>query len=58
MGFKTKSVDFGVLFGVVALDVLYNLGLSDINDVAGSETSLKNRNIQITIGYALLLGGS
>lgn len=65
---KTKGVDFGVLFGLgadvtlgtgeISFDVLYNLGLSDINDVAGAEESLKNRNIQITIGYALLFGGS
>ncbi|MGD8866670.1 MAG: outer membrane beta-barrel protein [Gemmatimonadales bacterium] len=64
----TKGVDFGVFFGlgadvtlgtgVMAFDVLYNLGLSDINDVAGSENTLKNRNIQITIGYALVVGGS
>ena len=44
--------------GVMAFDVLCNLGLSDINDVAGSENTLKNRNIQITPGYALVVGGS
>ncbi|MGD8700040.1 MAG: outer membrane beta-barrel protein, partial [Gemmatimonadales bacterium] len=67
IGLLTKSVDFGLFFGLgadVALgkgaftfDLLYNLGLSNINDVAGLDESLKNRNIQFTIGYALLFGG-
>jgi len=68
IGLETKSIDFGVFFGlgadvtlgsgVMTFDGLYNLGVSDINDVAGAEDSFKNRNIQITIGYALLFGGS
>jgi len=68
IGLKTKSVDFGLFVGLgadVALgtgaftfDLLYNFGLSDINDVAELNESFKNKNIQITIGYALLFGGS
>lgn len=67
IGLETKGIDFGVFFGLgadvtlgtgeMSFDVLYNLGLSDINDLTGAEGSLKNRNIQITIGYGLLFGG-
>lgn len=63
----TKSVDFGVFFGggvdfsagpgALTLDVLYNLGLSDINDVQGVDGSIKNKNIQILAGYAFMIGG-
>jgi hypothetical protein len=68
IGLATKSIDLGLFFGLgvdVALgtgafsfDLLYNLGLSDINDVEGLDESLKNKNIQFTIGYAYLFGGS
>lgn len=68
IGLLTKSVDFGLFFGLgadVALgqgaltfDLLYNLGLSDINDVAGLDESIKNKNIQLTIGYAFMFGGT
>jgi hypothetical protein len=68
IGLATKSVDIGLVFGLgadVALgtgafvfDLLYNFGLSNINDAAGSDESLKNKNIQLTIGYAYLFGGS
>ena len=64
----TKSVDFGVFFGLGAdvslgtgaavFDVLYNLGFSDISNDASEESSLKNRNIQVRIGYAYSFGGS
>lgn len=66
---ETKSIDFGVFFGAgidigfqdlpfaATLDVLYNLGLSDINDVAGTTGSIKNRNIQILAGLAIVAGG-
>jgi len=65
--FATKSVDLGLFFGLgvdvpigragFSFDLLYNLGLSDINDVEGLDESVKNRNIQFTIGYAYLFGG-
>lgn len=69
IGLKTGSVDFGMFFGAgadvslgagaIVFDVLYNLGLSDISNDAGAETSsLKNRNIQVTIGYAYSFSGS
>ena len=64
---ETKSVDFGVFFGggvdiavgngAITLDVLYNLGLSNINDAEGETEDVKNRNIQILIGYGFKLGG-
>ena len=67
LDFQTKSVDFGVFFGggvdfgvgpgALTLDVLYNLGLSDINDVQGVDGSIKNQNIQILAGYAFMIGG-
>lgn len=66
LGFESKSVDFGVFFGggvdfgvgpgALTLDVLYNLGLSDINDVADVSESIKNQNIQILVGYAFMIG--
>jgi hypothetical protein len=66
--FDTKSVDFGVFFGggvdiavgsgAVTLDVLYNLGLANINDTEGeTDFEIKNKNIQILVGYAFGLGG-
>lgn len=67
VGAETKSIDFGVFFGggvdfaagpgAIRLDVLYNLGLTDINDVADVDESIKNQNIQILVGYAFVLGG-
>ncbi len=65
---KTKSLDIGVFFGggvdigvgngAVTFDVLYNLGLSNINDIPGTEGSLdiKNKNIQILVGYRFRFG--
>ncbi len=62
----TKSTDFGVFFGAgvdfgvgpgqITLDVLYNLGLADINDFPDDPTEIKNKNLQILLGYALLFG--
>jgi hypothetical protein len=67
VGQKTKSVDFGVFFGggvdfmvgngAIMLDVLYNLGLANINDEADSdEFSVKNKNFQFMAGYRFFLG--
>ena len=65
-GAPTKSTDYGVLFGAgvdfglgsgeLTLDVLYNLGLVNLNDFPGDDLSVKNRNIQILLGYAFLFG--
>ncbi|UCC71067.1 MAG: PorT family protein [Gemmatimonadota bacterium] len=64
---ETKSIDFGVLFGggldiavgsgAITFDVLYNLGLTDINDIPGTTEEIKNRNIQIVAGYRFFFGG-
>lgn len=61
----TKSTDIGFLFGggldfpagpgALTVDVRFDLGLSDINDVADSPTELKNRNFQATAGYLISL---
>ncbi len=65
VGIPTKSVDYGVFFGAgvdfslgageIVLDVLYNLGLANINDFPGDTEQIKNRNLQIMLGYAFLL---
>ncbi len=66
-GAETKSIDFGVFFGAgidiavgngdITLDALYNLGLTNINDVAGDPFDVTNRNIQVRAGYAFRVGG-
>lgn len=66
IGFETKSTDFSLLFGggldvaagpgVLTFDGRYDLGLSNINDSPGSDQlEAKNRNIQISAGYAVRL---
>ncbi len=67
VGIPTKGVDYGVFFGggvdfsvgagEIALDVLYNLGLGNINDFEGDTEAIKNRTFQIMVAYAFLLGG-
>jgi len=65
---ETKSIDFGVFFGggvdfglgngAITLDVLYNLGVTNINDTPGLEDeSVKNKNLQILAGYRFFFGG-
>ncbi len=64
---ETKSIDFGVLFGggmdiavgngAITFDILYNLGLADINDIPDDPDSVKNQNIQILAGYRFFFGG-
>ncbi|UCC71066.1 MAG: outer membrane beta-barrel protein [Gemmatimonadota bacterium] len=67
-GVETKSVDFGLFFGggidvsvgsgAVMLDVLYNLGLTNVNDTPGEEDfDVTNQNIQIVAGYKFFFGG-
>lgn len=64
----TKSVDFGIFFGggvdymvgngAIMLDVLYNLGLTNINDGDDADQfSVKNRNFQALAGYRFFFGG-
>ena len=63
----TKSTDYSVFFGggvdfalgsgVLTLDVLYNLGLNNVSDVEFDDAEIKNRNLQILIGYGFLFGG-
>lgn len=65
---ETKSLDIGVFFGggldiavftgAITLDVLYNLGLTDINDSTGElgAGEIKNKNLQIMAGYRIPLG--
>lgn len=67
VGAETKSIDFGVFLGggidiavgpgALMVDALFNLGLSDINDVEGVDESIKNQNIQVLVGYAFMFGG-
>lgn len=44
-------------FGLQA-NVRYIIGLSDINDLAGSTTAIKNRTLQISVGYKLFKLGN
>lgn len=64
---ETKSVDFGVFFGggfdfrigtgALTFDALYNLGLTNINDIEGAEDfEIKNKNIQLLVGYKFFFG--
>ncbi len=61
----TEPLDFGAIFGAgfdtrlgsgaLTLDVRYNLGLQDIN--AGIGGTVKNRVLQLLVGYAHFFGG-
>ncbi len=64
----TKSLDIGLFFGggvdiavgsgALSLDILYNIGMTNINDVEGAEdVSIKNRNFEILAGYKFFFGG-
>jgi len=66
-GVDTKSTDFGVFFGggldfgigagAITLDALYNLGLTNVNDTAGTtDLTAKNRNIQFMAGFRFFFG--
>lgn len=62
---ESKNVDFGVFVGggidipagpgAVSIDILYNLGLSDIDDL-DPDIDVRNRNIQVLAGYGLSIG--
>ena len=53
-----KSIDFGLNFGLgyeftenVFASARYNVGLSDINDVQGSDMKIQNGVLQFSVGY-------
>mgnify|MGYP003612481077 CR=1 FL=1 len=53
-----KSIDFGLNFGLgyeftenVFASARYNVGLSDINDVQGSNDKIQNGVLQVSVGY-------
>ena len=53
-----KSVDFGLNFGLgykldsgLNFGLRYNLGLNDVYDVDGSNAEIKNRVLQLSVGY-------
>ena len=62
----TKSTDFSVFFGggvdigvgsgAITLDVLYDLGLSSIDDTPGEDFDVKNKNILVMAGYRFFFG--
>lgn len=66
VGLETKSLDFGIVLGggvgfgvgagMLTVDGRYVLGLTDINDVAGSPFDAKNRAFEIFVGYGVNLG--
>ena len=61
-----KSTDFSVFFGggvdiavgsgAITLDVLYDLGLSSIDDTPGEDFDVKNKNILVMAGYRFFFG--
>ena len=63
---ERKSTDFSVFFGggvdiavgsgAITLDVLYDLGLSSIDDTPGVDIDVKNQNLQILAGYRFFFG--
>jgi hypothetical protein len=66
--FDTKSLDIGLFFGggvdvavgsgAISVDLRYNIGMTNINDIEGAEdVSIKNRNFQILAGYKFFFGG-
>jgi hypothetical protein len=54
--FFGAGVDFAVGAGEIVFDVLYNMGLANINNYPGDTETIKNRNFQILVGYAFLFG--
>ena len=61
---QLKGSDLSAAFGLgwdapfgLQANIRYVLGLSDINDLAGSSDALKNRTLQIAIGYRLFKVG-
>lgn len=55
---EVKSIDFGMNFGAgfdftenLSAGVRYNLGLSNINDVEGDNSDIKNSVISLSLGY-------
>ena len=51
------GVDFAVGSGAITLDVLYDLGLTNLNDTPGEEDfDVKNKNLLILAGYRFFFG--
>jgi hypothetical protein len=42
--------------GAITIDALYNLGLANMNDFPGDPNTVKNRAIQILVGYGFRFG--
>ncbi len=63
---RTKGADSGLIFGggvsltagpgALLLDVMYNLGLTDLSEVSGEIDSIKTRTWYLSAGYALPIG--
>ncbi|MEE8519819.1 MAG: outer membrane beta-barrel protein, partial [Gemmatimonadota bacterium] len=61
-----KSTDFSVFFGggvdiavgsgAITLDVLYDLGLSSIDDTPGEDIDVKNKALLVLAGYRFFFG--
>ena len=61
-----KSTDFSVFFGggvdiavgsgAITLDVLYDLGLTSIDDTPGEDFDVKNKNLLVLAGYRFFFG--
>ena len=66
IGFETRSVDFGIAFGIgvdvplgpgaLTFDGRYDVGLTNINNVPTSTVAVKNRVWQFLAGYLFWLG--
>lgn len=64
---ETKGVDFGLVFGggvdigagpgAVTLDVRYDVGFTNLNDLEGVDDTLYNRAFELLAGYSLYFGG-
>lgn len=65
---ETKGLDFGVVFGggmdvgagpgAVTLDVRYDVGITNLNDLPGVDDSLHNRALELLAGYSFYFGGA
>lgn len=50
------GVDIAVGSGAITLDVLYDLGLSSIDDTPGADIDVKNKNLLVLAGYRFFFG--
>ncbi len=42
--------------GAITLEVLYDLGLSSIDDTPGEDIDIKNKNLLVLAGYRFFFG--